>query len=124
APSVRQAAYAEYEGRRPRMDDELRSQFPLVKAVLEAHRIRVFELEGYEADDVIGTLAQRAAKEGMEVVIVTGDKDALQLVSDQVTVMLVRKGIKAMERFDRQAILDRWGISPEQIADLRSEERR
>lgn len=119
APTFRHQAYQEYKAHRPRMDDELRSQFPLVKAVLEAHRIPVFELEGYEADDVIGTLAQRAAEKGMEVVIVTGDKDALQLVSDQVTVMLVRKGIKEMERFDRQAILDRWGISPEQIADLK-----
>ena len=119
APTFRHEAYEKYKAHRERMHDELRSQLPLTKEILAAHRIPIFELPGYEADDVIGTLAGLAAAKGMEVLIVTGDKDALQLVDDRVKVMLTRRGIKDVETFDAQKVKEQLGIAPSMVVDLK-----
>lgn len=111
--------YEEYKGTRQKTPSELKEQFPLIKEVLDSFGIKRFELEGYEADDIIGTLSLIADKEGKEVKIVTGDKDMLQLVSDHVTVGLTRKGITEIEWYDRVGIKEKYGLTPDQIRDLK-----
>ena len=116
--SNRVKQYADYKAHRPKTPDELRSQFPLVKDVLKALKIPIFEIEGYEADDILATLAKEAKNEGDEVVVVTGDKDALQLISPKVKIMTTKKGITSTVLYDRQAVIERYGVSPERMVDF------
>ncbi len=119
-PTFRHEAYADYKAHRPGMPDDLRSQVPLAREVLEAMRIPVYEVEGYEADDVLGTVAGRAASEGHPVVIVTGDRDSLQLVDEGVRVMVTRRGISDIESYDLEAVRERYGVSPSQLVDVKA----
>jgi len=119
APTFRHASYEPYKAHRPRMPDPLREQLPLAKELLEAYGILALDLVGYEADDVIGTLATLATQRGMEVLIVTGDKDALQLVGEHVQVLLTRKGITEVVRFDPEEVVRRVGVAPRRIPDLK-----
>ena len=89
--------YEAYKGQRAKTPDELKSQIPLLQEFLAALGIAFIEKDNYEADDIIGTLAKKSASEGYEVLIVTGDKDALQLIEPQVKVMLTRRGIMDMQ---------------------------
>jgi DNA polymerase-1 len=111
--------YQDYKGARQKTPGELSEQIPLIKQVLDAFQIRYFELENYEADDIIGTLAHSVEASGMETLIVSGDKDLLQLVDDRVQVLLTRKGVTEAERFDVKAIADKYGLTPKQIIDLK-----
>jgi len=117
--TFRHEGYAEYKGGRQKTPPELSEQFPLLKELLQAFSIPQFELSGYEADDIIGTLAKKAEDQGFEAVVVSGDKDMLQLASDRVTVLLTRKGVSEVERFTPQAIADKYGLTPAQIIDLK-----
>ncbi|MHB8170662.1 MAG: DNA polymerase I [Thermincolia bacterium] len=119
-PTFRVETYAEYKGHRKGTPDELRPQFPIVKEVLEAMCIPFFEEEGYEADDLIGTLVSRAEKEGINSLVVTGDRDALQLVSDATEVLITRKGISEIEKMDGAALEEKYGLTPQQIIDLKA----
>ena len=92
-PADRVALYKEYKAQRTAMPDELRSQFVLVRRILDAHRIPIVEFEGQEADDVIATLAVQAEEAGEQTVVVTGDLDLLQIVNDRTTVLTTRRGI-------------------------------
>lgn len=120
APTFRHHAFDGYKAHRPEMADELRSQVPLLRAALDALRIPVFELEGYEADDLLGTLARRAAEAGFRVLVVTGDRDLLQLVGPGVEALLTRKGISELERFDAAAVRERYGVEPGQLPDVKA----
>jgi len=112
--TVRHEVFAEYKANRPAMADDLASQIPVIRRVLSAYRIPVLELPGYEADDVIGTLSKRAADEGYGVVIVTADKDMLQLVGPRVRVFHTGR-----ERFlDEAGVEDFFGVSPRKVADV------
>jgi DNA polymerase-1 len=117
--TFRNETYAEYKAHRKATPTELAEQFPLVREVLAAMGIAVLEEAGFEADDIIGTLACRAAKEGFEVVIVTGDRDALQLIGPATKVLLTRKGISEMALYDREALYAQYGVTPEQVVDLK-----
>lgn len=117
--TFRTKEYAEYKGQRKPTPRELSEQFPLVQEVVRALGIAVLEEEGYEADDIIGTLATKAAQEGCEVLVVTGDRDALQLICPQIKVMLTKKGISEMQVMDHQAVIDKYGITPLQVIDLK-----
>ncbi|WP_068773627.1 DNA polymerase I [Paenibacillus sp. FJAT-26967] len=117
--TFRHKDYSEYKGGRSKTPPELSEQFPLLKELLPAFGIRQFELEGYEADDIIGTLTRTAQEEGKEVLVVSGDKDMLQLVSDKVTVALTRKGISEVDRYDPAEIQEKYGLTPSQIIDLK-----
>ncbi|HHY38110.1 MAG TPA: DNA polymerase I [Clostridia bacterium] len=119
APTFRHVEYEGYKAHRTGMPDPLRSQIPLVKEVLEALRVPIFELEGYEADDLIATLAKRAEADGFEVIIVTGDRDAVQLVSPRIRTLITKKGISEMEEYDEGKVFERYGIPPERIPDLK-----
>ncbi|MGH7833517.1 MAG: 5'-3' exonuclease, partial [Candidatus Binatia bacterium] len=100
-PRFRVDRYADYKGNRAETPDPFRQQLPLIREVLEALRVTMVELEGYEADDLLATLASRAREKGNEVVVVTGDRDCLQLVCDGVAVMMTRRGISDVTRYDR-----------------------
>jgi DNA polymerase-1 len=119
-PTFRDEIYREYKAHRPPMDDALRRQIPLLGEAIEALGIRGVGVEGFEADDVIGTLARVAADDGNEVMIVTGDKDMLQLVRPGVVVMATVKGIKETKLYDEDAVQDEYGLTPAQIVDLKA----
>ncbi len=118
APTFRHEEYEEYKAHRPRMPDELRSQFPIVKEILGAFNIPIYELEGYEADDLLAALSKKAEEQGYEVLVVTGDRDALQLISPHIKVVATRTGITDIIVYDRQKVLERYGVPPEKIPDL------
>ncbi len=117
--TFRHKTYGEYKGGRQKTPPELSEQFPLVRELLDAYNISRYEAEQYEADDIIGTLAKNAAEEKWEVKVYSGDKDLLQLVSDQVTVVLTKKGITNVEAYDPNMIDETYGIKPEQIIDMK-----
>ncbi len=117
--TFRHSDYQEYKGTRAQTPAELSEQLPLIREVLDAFGIRHFEAEGYEADDIIGTLAKSAEEKGMNALIVTGDKDLLQLVTDRVNLLLTRKGVTEGERYDREAVWKKYQLTPKQIVDLK-----
>ncbi len=117
-PTFRHEEYDKYKAQRPSMPEDLVFQLPLIKEVISALGIPIFEKEGYEADDLIGTIARLGEKAGYEVYIVTGDRDALQLVSPQVKVLLTQRGITDMDLYDEEKVVERFGILPRQIPDF------
>ncbi|PWA05457.1 DNA polymerase I [Pueribacillus theae] len=118
--TFRHEKYEEYKGGRQKTPPELSEQIPFVHDLLDAFRISKYELENYEADDVIGTLSKQAEDENWEVKVITGDKDLLQLVSDRVSVALTRKGITDVDTYDPVALRERYGIDASQIIDMKS----
>ncbi len=118
-PVDRVSLFAEYKAQRRVMPDELRSQFALVRRVLETFRIPVVEMEGQEADDVIATLARQAEEAGEQTLVVTGDLDLLQIVDERTTVLTTRRGITELGRYDPAAVRERFGLDPAQLPDYR-----
>lgn len=118
-PTPRHLAYADYKAKRAATPDDLRPQFPLVKEVLRTMGIVVGEKAGYEADDFLGIFARRAAEAGLKTRLLTGDKDALQLIDPHTEVILMRKGISETQVFDEQALFDAYELSPAQMIDLK-----
>lgn len=118
--TFRNDLYDEYKGTRPETDPELRPQFALVKRLLAAWNLASCEVEGYEADDLIGTLSRQGAAAGLEVLILTGDRDTLQLVGERVKVLLMRRGLSRVEVIDREAIKKTYGLEPEQLIDVKA----
>lgn len=117
--TFRHADYKDYKGGRAKTPPELSEQWPLIKELVAAFGIEQYELEGYEADDIIGTLTKRAEGDKLQVIVVTGDKDMLQLASEYVTIALTRKGISEVERYDPAYIEEKYGLKPEQIIDMK-----
>jgi DNA polymerase I len=117
-PTFRHEQYAEYKANRKRMDDDLAVQLPYVRRVCEALLIPILELPGFEADDVIATLTAKAVAEGWRVVVVSGDKDLLQLVSEVVTVLNPGRDGMGAVRYDRAKVEEKWGVPPERIVDV------
>jgi DNA polymerase I len=119
-PTFRHEAYTEYKATRQKMPDDLRPQIPLAKEVVEALQLPIFEIAGFEADDVIGALTRQAESQGIDVLIVTGDLDALQLVSPHTRVMMTSRGITETVVYDEATVRERFGITPSQMPDLKS----
>lgn len=117
--TFRHKGYEDYKGGREKTPPELSEQFPVVKELLRSFGISQFELAGYEADDIIGTMTRLADEKDFPVVVVTGDKDMLQLSSPNVTVALTRKGVSEVERFTPEHIHETYGLKPHQIIDLK-----
>jgi len=117
-PQFRLDQYPEYKAGRGETPDTLRQQFPLIRAVLEALCVPVVELDGYEADDLLATLARRGREAGHHVIIVSGDRDCLQLVNDDVTVLMNRRGVTDMIRYDPAMVVERYGVAPERWTDF------
>ncbi|MEU8113255.1 DNA polymerase I [Micromonospora sp. NPDC048947] len=116
--SFRTDKYAEYKAGRSETPTDFKGQVSLVKEVLAALQIPVVEKEGFEADDVIATLATQARDQGMSVLISSGDRDAFQLVDEQITVLYPRKGVSDLARMDPAAIEAKYGVPPQQYRDL------
>lgn len=119
-PTARLEVYPEYKAHRPEMPSELRSQFPLVREALSALNVPIVEAQGYEADDVIGTLARQADEQGLRCLIVTGDRDVLQLVSGRVHACVTKKGITETVLYDPETIREQYGIEPQQLIDVKA----
>ncbi len=117
APTFRHKEFEEYKANRKEMPEELQPQIKLIKEMLAVLDIPIFEIDGYEADDVIGTMAMQSVKKGLEAVIVTGDRDALQLVTDNIKVMYTKKGITDIELYDLDKVKEDYELTPEQLVD-------
>jgi DNA polymerase-1 len=117
-PTFRHEQWVEYKANRRETPEDFRSQLSLIFEVLDTLGIRRLSAPGYEADDLIATLATEGAAENMDVLIVTGDRDVLQLVSDRVTALMTRRGITEMTRFTPEAVLEKYGLSPAQYPDF------
>ena len=119
-PTFRHEQYAEYKATRQRMPDDLRDQFPKVREVVKALRIPVYELAGFEADDVIGTITVDAERRGLDTTIVTGDLDMLQLVTDKTRLMTTRSGVENTILYDPARIRERFELVPGQMIDYKA----
>ena len=119
APTFRHLEYDEYKAGRKKMPPELAMELPLIKEILTAMHIANLEIDGFEADDIIGTVARIAEEEGLAPLIITGDKDALQLATDKTKVLITRKGISEFDLYNREKMLERYGLTPEQFIDLK-----
>jgi DNA polymerase-1 len=117
-PTFRHEQYVEYKANRRETPEDFRSQLSLIFEVLDALGIRRLSAPGYEADDLIATLATQASAQDMDVLIVTGDRDVLQLVSDKVTALMTRRGITEMTRFTPETVAEKYGLSPAQYPDF------
>ncbi len=113
-PTFRHEIYSDYKANRPPMADDMAVQIPYIKEVTKGFNIPIYELAGYEADDLIGTLAQKAVAKGFDVIMVTGDKDFVQLVTDEITIWDPMKD----EVIDRASVIEKNGIEPSQMLDV------
>ena len=120
-PTFRHEMYADYKGTRKGMPDELKEQVPLIQEMLRAMGVRLVMKEGYEADDILGTIARTAEKEGLEVSLVSGDRDLLQLATDRIMIRIpkTKRGGTEIENYHTQDVIDKYGITPPQIVDLK-----
>ena len=113
-PTERHRIYEEYKAQRPEMPDDLRSQIPHMKKIVEAFRIPSFEIPGYEADDILGTIAKKAAASGVDVFILSGDKDMMQVVGDRIKIYDPMKEVL----IDKAAVIVKFGVPPERVAEV------
>ncbi len=117
-PTFREESFPEYKAQRPSTPEEFKGQIELIRRTLEALGVTTLDKESYEADDIIATLATEGAKDNMEVLICTGDRDSLQLVTEDVTVLYTLKGVSELHRFTPQAVEEKYGVTPTQYPDL------
>lgn len=122
APTFRHEMYEEYKGTRKPMADELRQQVPVIKEVLKAMGIRIIEQAGLEADDLIGTLSKRCAQKGMEVSVISGDRDLLQAATEQVKIRIpkTKQGRTEVEDYYAQDVKERYQVTPTEFIDLKA----
>ncbi len=121
APTFRHLAYADYKGTRKPMPEELAMQMPVLREVLTAMRIPYYELDGWEADDLLGTISRRCEAAGWDCAIATGDKDSLQLITDHTTIKLVtsRMGQTSWKDMTPEAFQEQYGFAPIHMIDLK-----
>ncbi|MDV4152312.1 DNA polymerase I [Clostridium sp. AL.422] len=118
-PTFRHNEYVDYKAGRKKMPPELAEQFPIIKELLDLLSITIYELDGFEADDIIGSLAKYAEKNNIEVFIVTGDKDALQLASDNINVVITKKGVSETATYNNKSFIEEFGVTPTQFIDVK-----
>lgn len=120
-PTFRHERYAEYKGTRKGMPDELRAQMPVIKDVLKVMNITIIEKAGYEADDILGTIARNSEKQGLEVSLVSGDRDLLQIATDKIQIRIpkTKRNGTEIEDYYTQDVIDKYGVEPLQIIDLK-----
>ena len=119
APTFRHKEYADYKAGRKKMPDELGQQLQPLKELLDAFNIHRMEMAGYEADDLIGTVAKMGEDNDFEVYIVTGDKDAIQLASNKTTTLITKKGVGEVEEYNYDSVVERYEMTPTQFIDLK-----
>ena len=119
APTFRHLEYDEYKAGRKKMPPELAMEFPVLKDILAAMNIHMLEIDGFEADDILGTVSKKAEEEGITPYIITGDKDAFQLASDKTTVIFTKRGTSEFDAYDEKAVYEKYGFSPQQFIDFK-----
>lgn len=119
APTFRHKAFADYKAGRKGMPSELAMQLEPLKNILDSMNIDRKELEGYEADDILGTISRIGEENDFSVYVVTGDKDAIQLASDKTLVMITKKGVAEVEEYNTEGVIERYGLTPAQFIDLK-----
>mgnify|MGYP004476683251 CR=1 FL=1 len=119
APTFRHLEYDEYKAGRKKMPPELAMEFPVLKDILTAMNIHMLEIDGFEADDILGTVSKKAEEEGIKPYIITGDKDAFQLASDKTTVIFTKRGTSEFDAYDEKAVYEKYGFSPQQFIDFK-----
>ncbi|HLX40628.1 MAG TPA: DNA polymerase I, partial [Ktedonobacteraceae bacterium] len=119
SPTFRHLQYVQYKAHRPTLPDNMRPQFGRIRQVVQAFGIPIYEKDGFEADDVIGTLSVQAVQQGIDAVIVTGDMDTLQLVNKHVMVMAAKRGITDVTEYDVPAVEARYGLPPKKLPDFK-----
>ncbi|HGT0036211.1 TPA: DNA polymerase I [Clostridioides difficile] len=119
APTFRHLEYKEYKAGRKGMPDELAEQLQPLKDLLDKFKINRLEIDGYEADDIIGTVSKKAENNGYKVYIVTGDKDAIQLASDNTTTLITKKGVGEVEEYNFNSVIEKYEMTPAQFIDLK-----
>ncbi|MGV0398039.1 DNA polymerase I [Corynebacterium suicordis] len=117
-PTFREESFPAYKAQRPATPDEFKGQIGLIRRAMEALGVETLDKESYEADDIIATLATKGQEAGMRVLICTGDRDALQLVNEDVTVLYTLKGVSELHRFTPDAVEEKYGVTPTQYPDL------
>ena len=122
APTFRHKIYSEYKANRHAMPDELAVQMPIMKDIISQMNIPILQLEGYEADDIIGTVSRLCSEKSMQCFIATGDRDDLQLAGDGTTVILAstKSGQSVTELFDENAVFEKYGVKPEEFIDMKA----
>jgi len=119
APTFRHLEYDAYKAGRAKTPDELSMQLPYLKDILTAMNIKILEEDGFEADDLIGTLAKMAEEQGLEVLVISGDRDELQLVSDKTSVLITKKGVSEFELYTPETMNEKYGFGPELFVDYK-----
>ena len=121
-PTARHEMYKEYKANRHGMPDELAQQMPIIKEILKAMNIDIIEKQGYEGDDILGTLAKYGEKQGLDVTILSGDRDTFQLASDNITIRIPRTkaGKTETEDYNRKKVIEEYGLEPEQLIEVKA----
>ena len=122
APTFRHKMYADYKGTRKPMDEELREQVPVMKEMLTAMGVKIVEKAGYEADDLLGTIAKRCEAQGMLVSIVSGDRDLLQLASEKIKIRIpkTKKTGTQVEDYYAKQVMEKYSVTPEEFIDVKA----
>ncbi|MBQ1630294.1 MAG: DNA polymerase I [Firmicutes bacterium] len=118
-PTFRHKEYSGYKAKRRPMPPELAMEMPILKDILRAMNIAILEKPGFEADDILGTVSKIAEEKGIEPIIITGDKDSLQLASDTTKVLFTKKGVSDFDLYDKDKVVERYGLTPLQFIDLK-----
>ena len=121
APTARHKLYDGYKATRKGMPNELAEQMPIIKDILKAMNITIIEKEGYEADDILGTLSKFGEKQGLHVTILSGDRDTFQLATKNIVIRIphTKVGKTETENFDEQAIIEKYGVTPKQLIEVK-----
>lgn len=120
APTFRKKLYADYQIKRPKMDEGLAQQIPLVHDVVQTMHLPIFEQDGFEADDLIGSLCKKYSKKMDQIIVVTGDKDILQLATETTKIYMPTKGLSEAKLYGPKETFERLGVSPKQIPDYKA----
>src|SRR3990167_1309024 len=120
SPNFRKELFKDYQSQRPAMESDLSPQFGIIQGILKNAKISVYAVEGLEADDIIGTIAEKAKETGHLVYILTGDRDMLQLVNHKTKILAPVKGISEMTLFDEGKVKEKYGINPSQFVELKA----
>src|SRR6266436_8856483 len=119
SPTFRHLQFAPYKAHRPTLPDNMRPQFGRIREVVEAFGIPIYEKDGFEADDVLGTLSVQATQQGVDTIIFTGDMDTLQLVNEHVHALIAKRGISEATEYDEAAVINRYGLPPSKLPDFK-----
>ncbi|WP_129596826.1 DNA polymerase I [Anaerophilus nitritogenes] len=119
SPTFRHKAFDEYKAGRKKMPPELAEQFPVLKEILDAFHIHRVEIDGFEADDLIGTIVNYSETQNIHPIVITGDKDALQLISEKTKVFITKKGVSNLDEYDQKTFIDQYEVTPIQFIDVK-----